>query len=143
MIKNIDKPALSALWPNKFGMNVVLDLGANIECSEKNLIDFSLMGSALHKSLYPNEDPKVALLNIGSEEIKGNSVIKKTYKELSEKQNSFSRQQWNCERCSSAVGARLLQVKKFPRKITYLSKMYFQLPFDLFQRASASVHVRM
>ena len=87
MIKNIDKPALSALWPNKFGMNVVLDLGANIECSEKNLIDFSLMGSALHKSLYPNEDPKVALLNIGSEEIKGNSVIKKTYKELSEKQN--------------------------------------------------------
>ena len=87
MIENIDKPALSALWPNKFGMNVVLDLGANIECSEKNLIDFSLMGSALHKSLYPNEDPKVALLNIGSEEIKGNSVIKKTYKELSEIQN--------------------------------------------------------
>ena len=59
------------------------------------------------------------------------------------KLNSFSRQQWNCERCSSAVGARLLQVKKFPRKITYLSKISFKLPFDLFQRASASVHVRM
>ena len=40
MIENIDKPALSALWPNKKGMSVVLDLGANIECSEKNLIDF-------------------------------------------------------------------------------------------------------
>ena len=43
--------ALSALWPNKNGMNIVLDLGANIECNEKNLLDFSLMGSALHKSL--------------------------------------------------------------------------------------------
>ncbi|NDH70751.1 MAG: phosphate acyltransferase, partial [Proteobacteria bacterium] len=38
MIENIDKPALSALWPNKKGMSVVLDLGANIECSSKNLI---------------------------------------------------------------------------------------------------------
>ena len=84
MIENIDKPALSALWPNKLGMNVVLDLGANIECDEKNLIDFSLMGSALHKSLFPNENPKVALLNIGSEELKGNTIIKNTYKKLSD-----------------------------------------------------------
>ena len=89
MIKNIDKPALSALWPNKFGMNIVLDLGANIECNEKNLIDFSLMGAALHKSLYPEEDAKVALLNIGSEELKGNNIIKNTYKQLSNKQNKL------------------------------------------------------
>ncbi len=67
MIENIDKPALSALWPNKKGMSVVLDLGANIECSSKNLLDFSIMGSALYKSLYPNNIPNVALLNIGSE----------------------------------------------------------------------------
>ena len=52
MIENIDKPALSALWPNKLGMNVVLDLGANIECSEKNLTDFAIMGSSLFKSLF-------------------------------------------------------------------------------------------
>ena len=89
MIEKIDKPALSALWPNKNGMNVVLDLGANIECSEKNLIDFSLMGAALHKSLFENEDPKVALLNIGSEELKGNNVIKNTYQTLSEKKNQL------------------------------------------------------
>ncbi len=87
MIENIDKPALSALWPNKIGMNVVLDLGANVECNEKNLIDFSLMGAALHKSLFPHENSKVSLLNIGSEEIKGNSTIKNTYKELSNKKN--------------------------------------------------------
>ncbi len=84
MIENIDKPALSALWPSKKGMNVVLDLGANIECSSKNLIDFSIMGSALLKALYENVDPKVALLNIGSEELKGNSTIKETYKLLSD-----------------------------------------------------------
>ena len=87
MIEKIDKPALSALWPNKTGMNVVLDLGANIECSEKNLIDFSLMGSALHKSLFIDEEPKVALLNIGSEEMKGNNIIKNTYQILNEKKN--------------------------------------------------------
>ena len=84
MIQNIDKPALSALWPNKKGMSVVLDLGANIECSSKNLIDFSIMGSSLYKSLFPNEIAKVALLNIGSEEFKGNEIIKETYQKLNE-----------------------------------------------------------
>jgi phosphate acyltransferase len=85
MIENIDKPALSALWPNKKGMSVVLDLGANIECSPKNLIDFSIMGSSLFKSLYPEDSAKVAILNIGSEEIKGNEMIKETYQQLSQR----------------------------------------------------------
>ena len=85
MIENIDKPALSALWPNKKGMSVVLDLGANIECSAKNLVDFSIMGASLYKSLYPTENPNVALLNIGSEELKGNEIIKETFQNLNEK----------------------------------------------------------
>ena len=88
MIENIDKPALSALWPNKKGMSVVLDLGANIECSSKNLVDFSIMGASLYKSLYPNETPNVALLNIGSEELKGNEIIKETFQKLNEKKIS-------------------------------------------------------
>ena len=87
MIENIDKPALAALWPNKKNMSVVLDLGANIDCSSKNLIDFSIMGSSLFRSLYPEVNPKVALLNIGSEEIKGHEIIKETYQKLSEKEN--------------------------------------------------------
>ena len=82
MIENIEKPALSALWPNKKNFNVVLDLGANIECNEKNLVDFSIMGSSLFKSLYPNDDAVVALLNVGSEELKGNNIIKKAYQDL-------------------------------------------------------------
>ena len=88
MIENIDKPALSALWPNKKGMSVVLDLGANIECNSKNLVDFSIMGASLYKSLYPSESPNVALLNIGSEELKGNETIKETFQLLNEKNNS-------------------------------------------------------
>ena len=83
MIDNVSRPALAGLWPNEKGMNVVLDLGANIECNEDNLIDFAELGSALFKSIFPNESPIVALLNIGSEEIKGTEVLKKAHKKLS------------------------------------------------------------
>jgi len=78
-IEGINKPALAALWPNQKNANLVLDLGANIECTEKNLVDFACMGSALSKSLFNINLPKVALLNVGQEEIKGNEVIKKTF----------------------------------------------------------------
>ena len=87
MIENIDKPALSALWPNKKNMSVVLDLGANIECSSKNLLDFAIMGASLYTSLYPDDKPNVGLLNIGSEELKGNEIIKETYKILNDKKS--------------------------------------------------------
>ena len=83
-IEFVSKPALAGLWPNEKGMNVVLDLGAHVECDEKNLIDFSEMGAALYKALYPNDSPKVALLNIGSEEIKGTEILKKTHAKLKE-----------------------------------------------------------
>ena len=78
-IEGINKPALAGLWPNQKSMNVVLDLGANIECNEKNLSDFACMGSALFKSLFKSQKPKIALLNVGLEEIKGNETLKKTY----------------------------------------------------------------
>ena len=82
MMNGVSKPALAGLWPNKKGMNVVLDLGANIECSEQNLIDFAELGSALYKSLFQSDKPKVSLLNIGSEEIKGTEILKNTSKTL-------------------------------------------------------------
>ena len=89
-INGISKPALAALWPNKNSMNVVLDLGANIECNEKNLVDFSCMGSALCRSLFGIDRPKIALLNVGLEENKGNDVLKKTFSILkNSKLNNF------------------------------------------------------
>ena len=90
MMNELNKPALAGLWPNQNGMNVVLDLGANIECNDQNLVDFAEMGSALFKSLYPNEKPKVSLLNVGSEEIKGTEMLKiasKRLKDLSNEDN--------------------------------------------------------
>ena len=55
MMNDVSKPALAGLWPNQFGMNVVLDLGANIECNDQNLVDFAELGSALYKSLFSHE----------------------------------------------------------------------------------------
>ena len=82
MMSELSKPALAGLWPNQNGMNVVLDLGANIECNDQNLVDFAELGSALYKSLFPNDKPKVALLNVGSEEIKGTEMLKTASKKL-------------------------------------------------------------
>ena len=83
MMNKVNKPALAGLWPNEKGMNVVLDLGANIECSEDNLVDFAELGSALYKSIFPEDKPIVSLLNIGSEEIKGTEILKNAFKKLS------------------------------------------------------------
>ena len=101
-INGINKPALAALWPNEKNMNVVLDLVANIECSEKNLSDFACMGAALSKSLFENIKPKIALLNVGLEENKGNEILKKTYSIL--KNNSFK----NFEFCGYIEGNQVM-----------------------------------
>ena len=90
MMNDVSKPALAGLWPSQNGMNVVLDLGANIECNDQNLVDFAELGSALFKSLFPTEKPKVSLLNVGSEEIKGTEMLKlasKRLKDLSSDEN--------------------------------------------------------
>ena len=55
MMNEVSKPALAGLWPNQNGMNVVLDLGANIECNDQNLVDFAELGSALFKALFPKK----------------------------------------------------------------------------------------
>ena len=87
MMSQLSKPALAGLWPNRNGMNVVLDLGANIECNDENLVEFAELGSALYKSLYPYDKPLVSLLNVGSEEIKGTEILKKAYKKLNNLSN--------------------------------------------------------
>ena len=87
MMDNVSKPALAGLWPNQVGTNVVLDLGANIECTDKNLVDFAELGSALYRSLFPSDKAKVSLLNIGSEEIKGTELLKNASNKLKELSN--------------------------------------------------------
>ena len=74
-IKTIDRPAISGLMPTMKGLTVVLDLGANVECSDDNLVQFALMGDIFAQCPW-NKKPKIGLLNVGSEDIKGNSVVK-------------------------------------------------------------------
>ena len=74
----IDRPAIATQLPNaNGGATTVLDLGANVDCTEDHLLQFAVMGSALVAAISNNPSPSVGLLNIGEEVIKGSEVIKK------------------------------------------------------------------
>ena len=75
-LPGIDRPAICTSLPSKTGHTWVLDLGANIDSSAEHLFQFALMGSVLARAVDGNENPRVGLLNIGEEEIKGNETIK-------------------------------------------------------------------
>jgi glycerol-3-phosphate acyltransferase PlsX len=75
-IPGIDRPAIASYLPNKKGKTCMLDLGANTDCTAEHLLQFALMGSVLVSALEHKPNPTVGLLNIGSEDIKGNEVVK-------------------------------------------------------------------
>lgn len=76
-LDGIERPAIAYPLPNvKGGATTVLDLGANVDCSEHHLLQFAVLGSALDAALKNKENPTVGLLNVGSEAIKGSEVIK-------------------------------------------------------------------
>jgi len=72
----IDRPAICTSIPTMNGSCYMLDLGANVDCSAEHLYQFALMGNVLARALSNLENPKVGLLNIGEEEIKGNDQVK-------------------------------------------------------------------
>ena len=77
-LDGIDRPAIAGQIPNAKGQGtMVLDMGANVDCTAEHLLQFAIMGSALVSVLSGNDNPTVGLLNIGEEAIKGNEVIKK------------------------------------------------------------------
>lgn len=79
-IKGISRPALAPILPTKKESDVIIiDSGANVDCKPINLLHFALMGSAYYSIIYNCDNPKVALLNNGSEEGKGNELTKETY----------------------------------------------------------------
>lgn len=83
-LPGIDRPAIIAELPTKHGRTRVVDLGANVDSCAEHLFQFAVMGSALIQALDGKAKPKVALLNIGVEEIKGNDQVKRTAHMLSE-----------------------------------------------------------
>ena len=76
-LEGIDRPAICAVLPTRRGQVYALDLGANADCTPEHLVQFAIMGSTLVKAVEGKQNPTVGLLNIGSEEIKGNEVVKK------------------------------------------------------------------
>jgi glycerol-3-phosphate acyltransferase PlsX len=77
-LPGIDRPAIASQLPTKKGVVTVLDLGANVNCTAEQLVQFAAMGSALTSAIAGIERPTIGLLNIGEEDIKGNELAKET-----------------------------------------------------------------
>jgi glycerol-3-phosphate acyltransferase PlsX len=75
-LPGIDRPAIASQLPTRTGVTTALDLGANVNCTPEQLVQFAVMGSALVAAVDGVERPSVGLLNIGEEDIKGNDVVK-------------------------------------------------------------------
>jgi glycerol-3-phosphate acyltransferase PlsX len=113
-LPGIDRPAIASQLPTKRGAVTVLDLGANVNCTPEQLVQFAAMGSALASAVDLIERPSVGLLNIGEEDIKGNELVKQTVELLKESGLNFhgnvegddiykARPTWSCATASSAT----------------------------------------
>src|SRR5581483_517915 len=76
MAAGMERPALVASWPTLRGHTAVLDVGANVQCDARRLVEFAIMGAAFHHALHGSARPTVGLLNIGSEEEKGHEEVR-------------------------------------------------------------------
>ncbi len=75
-LPDIDRPAMGSIFPTQRGESVMLDLGANIDCNSAHLVQFAIMGEVFARNVLGVSEPTVGLLNIGSEDVKGNDVIR-------------------------------------------------------------------
>ena len=90
-IQGIERPAIAKFIPSQNGhMTLVLDLGANVDCTPEQLVQFAVIGSELVHALYPNAGaPRVGLLNVGTEDIKGTDTVKQVCTLLSGSKLNF------------------------------------------------------
>src|SRR5277367_6118629 len=76
MLPGIHRPAIATFFPTRRGESVMLDLGANVECDEENLVQFALMGDVFARTVLGLIEPTIGLLNVGSEDMKGNDAVR-------------------------------------------------------------------
>ncbi len=76
-LPGIDRPAIATYYPTQRSASVMLDLGANVECDENNLVQFAVMGEVFARNILNLEEPSIGLLNIGTEVLKGNDAVRK------------------------------------------------------------------
>jgi phosphate acyltransferase len=84
MLPGIDRPAIASFFPTRRGETVMLDLGANVECDAENLVQFALMGDVAARTVLGLIEPTVGLLNVGSEDLKGNDAVREAAARLRE-----------------------------------------------------------
>ncbi|WP_094075457.1 phosphate acyltransferase PlsX [Notoacmeibacter marinus] len=82
---NIDRPAIGAIWPTVKGEAIVLDVGATIGADAVQLVDFAILGAAMARALFDKDCPTVGLLNVGTEDIKGQEEVKEAARILRER----------------------------------------------------------
>lgn len=87
-LSEVRRPAILCHFPARTGITALLDAGANVDCTSEHLTQFAMMGSVYFQTVFEKKDPKVALLNIGEEEGKGNELVKTTHAILKEKLGS-------------------------------------------------------
>ena len=83
-IKNVLRPAIAVVFPTQIGHEILLDMGANVDCSAENLLQFAKLGSLYFQYFFHETKPRVSLLNIGEESAKGNATTKAAYQLLQE-----------------------------------------------------------
>ena len=88
-LPGVDRPALAASMPAQGGRFLVVDAGANTDCTPTNLVQFALMGEIYARFLYKKEHPRVGLLSVGGEDVKGNDLTKKVFPLLDERVPNF------------------------------------------------------
>src|SRR5260370_27748558 len=81
-MKGIERPAVACLLPTEHGVFVLIDAGANPDSTPENLLQFGILGSVFSEQVLGNKSPKVALLSIGEEDVKGNDITKEAFKLL-------------------------------------------------------------
>jgi len=88
-LPGIDRPALAAVMPTIKGHTLVLDMGANVDCTAEHLLQFGIMGAMLVSAVDQNPNPSIGLLNIGEENIKGNDMVKQAAKLIRDSHLNF------------------------------------------------------
>jgi glycerol-3-phosphate acyltransferase PlsX len=83
-LPGVDRPAIASFFPTQRGESIMLDLGANAECQPENLVQFAIMGSVFARAVLGVPEPTVGVLNIGSEDVKGNEVVRSAAARLRE-----------------------------------------------------------
>ena len=83
-LDGVDRPALATVLPTATGVSVLLDAGANVECRPEHLVQFAVMGHVYAKAVLKIDNPRVGLMSIGEEDLKGNDLTREAYRVLKE-----------------------------------------------------------